>query len=48
MKKIIVLIIINLFIFNSIGYAAVDCANPEKMTEKSKCRPWYATVHLQN
>ena len=38
MKKIIVLIIINLFIFNSIGYAAVDCTNPEKMTEKFKCK----------
>mgnify|MGYP006170699975 CR=1 FL=1 len=38
MKKIIILIIINLFSFNSVGYAAIDCANPEKMSEKFKCK----------
>ena len=38
MKKIIILIIINLFSFNSVGYAAIDCANPEKMREKFKCK----------
>ena len=38
MKKIIVLIIINLFVFNSLGYAAVDCANTNKMSEKLKCK----------
>ena len=38
MKKIIVLIIINLLYFNSVGYAAVDCANPKKMSEKLKCK----------
>jgi hypothetical protein len=38
MKKIIILIIINLFVFNSVGYAAIDCANPEKISEKFKCK----------
>ncbi|MDC0059996.1 hypothetical protein OAJ49_00365 [bacterium] len=38
MKKIIILIIINLFSFNSVGYAAIDCVNPEKMSEKFKCK----------
>ena len=38
MKKAIILLIINLFFFNSIGYASVDCANPKKMSEKFKCK----------
>ena len=38
MKKIIVLIIINLFILNGVSYAAIDCTNPEKMSEKLKCK----------
>ena len=38
MKKIIILIIIKLFSLNSVGYAAIDCANPEKMSEKFKCK----------
>ncbi|MDC1146653.1 hypothetical protein OAS84_02540 [Candidatus Pelagibacter sp.] len=38
MKKIIVLIIMNLFIFNGVGNAAIDCTNPEKMSEKLKCK----------
>ena len=38
MKKIIILIIINLFFFNNVGYAAIDCVNPEKMSEKFKCK----------
>ena len=38
MKKIILLIVINLFVFNSLAYAAVDCANPKKMSEKLKCK----------
>ena len=38
MKKIVILIIINLFSFNSVGYAAIDCVNPEKMSEKFKCK----------
>ena len=38
MKKIIVLVILNLFIFNSVGFTAVDCSNPKKISEKVKCK----------
>ena len=38
MKKLIVLVILNLFIFNNFGFAAVDCSNPKKMSEKLKCK----------
>jgi hypothetical protein len=38
MKKLIVLVMLNLFIFNNIGFTAVDCSNPKKMSEKIKCK----------
>jgi len=38
MRKIIILILINMFVFTSSGYAAIDCANPQKISEKLKCK----------
>ena len=38
MKKLIVLVMLSLFIFNNVGFTAVDCSNPKKMSEKIKCK----------
>ena len=38
MKKTIVIIVLNLFIFNNAAFATVDCADPKKMSEKIKCK----------
>ena len=38
MKKIIVIIVFNFLIFNNVAFAAVDCTDPKKMSEKLKCK----------
>jgi hypothetical protein len=38
MNKIILLLIINLFVFSAVGFASTHCENPVKMSQKIKCK----------